>query len=128
MCRYMCIHMCVHLHAFMEHTRICIFIFILQEGRTRSRTASRLRITELFSSFSRLTRLDLSFNYILGCLGELLHSLSCPLEYLALRGCDLDESDLQALASSKHAASLRELNLSKLCQVKIITFSGKSFL
>ncbi|PVD31909.1 hypothetical protein C0Q70_07335 [Pomacea canaliculata] len=96
----------------------------LQEGRTRSRTASRLRITELFSSFSRLTRLDLSFNYILGCLGELLHSLSCPLEYLALRGCDLDESDLQALASSKHAASLRELNLSKLCQV-VFFYQGR---
>ncbi|XP_069105667.1 leucine-rich repeat-containing protein 14B-like isoform X1 [Argopecten irradians] len=91
----------------------------LQEGRTRSRTSGRLQMVSTLSSFVHLTRLDLGFNYLLGCLGELLDALKTPLEYLSVRGCDLNEDDLTALAESKHAKHLRELNLSKVCQFSI---------
>ena len=91
----------------------------LQPGRTRSQTAGRMKFVQLLSSFSCLQRLDVSYNYLLGCLGELLEALRHPLEFLSVRGCDLNEDDLEALASSKHCLSLRELNLSKLCQFSI---------
>ena len=91
----------------------------LQEGVTRSRTVARSALSNLFTSFDHLRRLDLSFNYLLGCLGELLDALQQPLEYLSVRSCDLNEADLTSLAESKHAAHLRELNLSKLCQFSI---------
>jgi len=91
----------------------------LQEGRTRSRTSARLQMVNTLTCFSNLLRLDLSFNYLLGCLGELLEALSQPLEFLSVRGCDLNEDDLTALSRSKHASNLRELNLSKVCQFSI---------
>lgn len=91
----------------------------LKEGITRSRTFGRSRLCETFSVFSRLRRLDLSFNYLIGCLGELLGALQSPLEYLSVRGCDLNETDLKSLSQSKHAQSLRELDISKLCQFSI---------
>ena len=92
----------------------------LQEGVTRSRTVARSALCGLFNSFDHLQRLDLSFNYLLGCLGELLDALRQPLEYLSVRSCDLNERDLACLAESKHAPHLRELNLSKLCQFSIL--------
>ncbi|XP_041360934.1 uncharacterized protein LOC121377116 isoform X2 [Gigantopelta aegis] len=88
----------------------------LQEGKTRSRTSGRKQIGETLHCFQHLVRLDLGFNYMIGCLGEVLDSLQQPLEYLSLRGCDLNEQDLDCLAHSKHATHLRELNVSKLCQ------------
>lgn len=91
----------------------------LQEGRTRSRTSGRLQMANTLGSFANLTRLDLSFNYLLGCLGELLDAIKTPLEYLSVRGCDLNEDDLAALSRSKHAKHLREINLSKVCQFSI---------
>ncbi|KAK7091562.1 leucine-rich repeat-containing protein 14-like [Littorina saxatilis] len=86
----------------------------LQNGKTRSKTEVRKALCNFLSEFPLLVRLDLSFNFLFGCLGEVLASVSRPLQYLGLRGCDLNVSDLEALAKSKHAASLRELNLSKL--------------
>lgn len=91
----------------------------LQEGVTRSRTVARSALSSLFGSFDHLRRLDISFNYLLGCLGELLDALRQPLEFLSVRSCDLNETDLRNLAESKHAPHLRELNLSKLCQFSI---------
>ncbi|XP_060595656.1 uncharacterized protein LOC132749776, partial [Ruditapes philippinarum] len=87
----------------------------LQEGITRSRTATRSRLCNMFSAFHHLHRLDISFNFLIGCLGELLDALQNPLDYLSVRGCDLNETDLNNLAKSKHAPHLRELNMSKLC-------------
>ncbi|KAJ8322251.1 LOW QUALITY PROTEIN: hypothetical protein KUTeg_000722 [Tegillarca granosa] len=91
----------------------------LQEGCTRSRTYWRSKMSQTLHCFKHLVKLDLSFNYLLGCLGELLDALNCPLEYLSLRGCDLNEHDLDCLSNSKHAPKLRELNLSKVCQFSI---------
>lgn len=91
----------------------------LQEGITRSRTVTRTRLCDTFSSFSHLRRLDISFNFLTGCLGELLDALRKPLDYLSVRGCDLNENDLIHLANSKHAPHLRELNLSKLCSFSL---------
>lgn len=91
----------------------------LQEGRTRSRTSLRHKVIETFNCFPNLVRIDLSFNYLLGCLGELLTSLRQPLEYLSVRGCDLNENDLSCLASCHHTKHLQELNLSKVCQFSI---------
>jgi hypothetical protein len=48
-----------------------------------------------------------------GCLGEVLDAIARPLHFLSLRGCDLNVDDLEALAKSKHAPELLELNLSK---------------
>lgn len=91
----------------------------LQEGKTRSRTIGRAIMVRTLSCFENLVRLDLSFNYLLGCLGEILDALKLPLEFLSLRNCDLNEDDLECLANSKHALSLQELNLSKICQFSI---------
>ena len=91
----------------------------LQTGRTRSRTSGRLQMINSLQCFNCLSRLDISFNYLLGCLGEILEALQSPLEYLSIRGCDLNEEDLTALSHSKHASHLRELNLSKVCQFSI---------
>lgn len=91
----------------------------LQEGITRSRTVTRSRLCTTFNSFNHLHRLDISFNFLIGCLGELLEALQKPLDYLSVRGCDLNEADLGNLAHSKHACHLRELNLSKLCSFSI---------
>lgn len=94
----------------------------LQQGRTRSRASGRMQITSAFTNFHNLTRLDISRNYIVGCLGEILDALRTPLSFLSLHGCDLNESDLDALTKSPHAQSLRELYLSKLCQISITNF------
>lgn len=91
----------------------------LQEGITRSRTITRSRLCDTFGAFHHLRRLDISFNFLTGCLGELLNALKKPLDYLSVRGCDLNEKDLCNLANSKHAPQLRELNLSKLCSFSI---------
>lgn len=91
----------------------------LQEGITRSRTLARSQLVKTFQCFNHLHRLDLSFNYLVGCLGEILEGLQQPLDYLSVRGCDLNENDLTSLANSKHAAHLRELNLSKLHQFSV---------
>lgn len=91
----------------------------LQEGITRSRTYTRTQLYKTLKSLKHLRRLDLSFNYLIGCLGEILTALHSPLEFLSLRGCDLNEHDLVSLGESKHASSLRELNVSKLCQFSI---------
>lgn len=74
---------------------------------------------ETLNCFPNLTRLDLSFNYLLGCLSEILSSLRLPLEFLSVRGCDLNENDLTSLTNSHHASHLEEVNLSKVCQFSI---------
>jgi hypothetical protein len=51
--------------------------------------------------------------WLQGCLGEVLDAIAQPLHFLSLRGCDLNVDDLEALAKSKHAPELLELNLSK---------------
>ncbi|XP_046374445.1 leucine-rich repeat-containing protein 14-like [Haliotis cracherodii] len=91
----------------------------LHEGKTRSCTTGRQQIVNTLHCFEHLVRLDIGFNYIVGCLGEVLDALRRPLEYLSIRGCDINEEDLDSLAKSKHAAHLRELNVSKLCQFMI---------
>lgn len=91
----------------------------LQEGVTRRRRSTRTLLCETFQCFTSLCRLNLSFNFLIGCLGEVLESLRMPLEYLSIRGCDVNDSDLVSLGESKHAASLRELNMSKLCHFSI---------
>ena len=88
---------------------------MLQEGRTRCRTATRIQFTNLLSRFNQLTRLDLSQNSFAGCLREVLDALSCPLQYLSLCECDLIDQDIIELAKSKHSASLRHLDLSRIC-------------
>lgn len=80
---------------------------------------ARSKICKTISALKHLKRLDISNNYLIGCLGEVLDALDSPLEYLSLRGCDLNEGDLISLTKSKHSVSLRELNLSKLCQFSI---------
>ena len=87
----------------------------LQEGRTRLRTSARGSLTSLLSSFPGLRRLDLSQNSFAGVLSEILDSLAEPLDYLSLRECDLFDRDMESLANSRHAESLREINLSKIC-------------
>lgn len=85
----------------------------LQNGRTRSKTEDRKALCTFLASFPLLCRLDLGYNYLQGCLGEVLDSIFRPLHFLSLRGCDLNVADLEALAASKHAPELLELNLSK---------------
>ena len=96
------------------HPQMNFSISLRQNGRTRSKTQDRKALCNFLAAFPLLVRLDLSFNYLVGCLGEVLQSVAKPLQYLGLRGCDLDAVDLQALGASKHAASIRELNLSKV--------------
>ena len=105
------IHVFDHLTALaLLNCNIC-----LQEGRTRRRTAARTQITDLLSALPHLRRLDLSQNSFSGCLAELLDSCQRPLDFLALNDSDLANCDMDALVSSQHAASLRELNLSRVC-------------
>lgn len=85
----------------------------LQNGRTRSKTEDRKALCTFLGSFPLLCRLDLGYNYLQGCLGEVLEAVRRPLHFLSLRGCDLNVADLEALAGSKHAPELLELNLSK---------------
>ena len=87
----------------------------LQEGRTRLRTGARQKFTSFISSFPHLRYLDLAMNSFAGCLKEILDALQQPLEYLNLRECDLNDQDIESLAKSKHAASLRQLNLCRIC-------------
>lgn len=54
-------------------------------------------------------------NSFAGCLKEILEVLQKPLEYLNLRECDLNDQDIESLAQSKHATSLRQLNLCRIC-------------
>ncbi|KAK6167482.1 hypothetical protein SNE40_021499 [Patella caerulea] len=98
----------------------------LQKGKTRSRTQGRSKLVSLFSSMVNLKRLDISSNYVLGCLGEVLDALSIPLEYLNISGCDIDEDDLDSLSKSHHAKSLRELNASKLTHFSMFDISRVS--
>ncbi len=88
---------------------------MLQQGRTRRRTSARVQLTTTLEKFPHLVRLDLSHNSFSGCLREVLDALSCPLQFLSLRDCDLLDQDLVDLTESKHAASLRQLDLSKIC-------------
>ncbi|ELU08994.1 hypothetical protein CAPTEDRAFT_228081 [Capitella teleta] len=88
---------------------------MLQAGRTRRRTSVRRLFTQTLSSFSHLVRLDLSQNCFAGCLPEILDALFLPLEYLCLRECDLLDSDMQYLSTSRHASSIKQLNVSKIC-------------
>lgn len=87
----------------------------LQEGRTRRRTSARRQVTSLLSCYPHLIRLDLSQNSFAGCLSELLDALQNPLEFLSLRECDLSDCDIEYLVQSRHARSLKELNVAKIC-------------
>ncbi|KAL8570434.1 hypothetical protein ACOMHN_034469 [Nucella lapillus] len=70
------------------------------------------RRSEFFASFQYLVRLDLNQSDLIDCLGEILVALSTPLQYLVLNRCHLSCGDLEALAGSKHVASLLEVDLS----------------
>ncbi len=83
-------------------------------GKTRVRTALRSRIIYLFGTFTQLTRLDIRKSELTGNLGELLDTLTTPLEYLNLSGCTLNEEDFTYLSRSKHTKSLKELHVSSL--------------
>ncbi len=85
-------------------------------GSTRVREALRQRIVGLFSSFTRLVRLDLSYSDLQGHLGTLLDALTVPLQYLSIAGCAVEESDLVYLSGCKHSASLKEVHLNALVQ------------
>lgn len=87
----------------------------LRCGKTRGRTVLRGRVTTLFAGFPNLMRLDLSGNTIAGCLRELLNAVARPLEYLGVAGCNLLDADLDGIATSRHAASLRELDVTRVC-------------
>ena len=87
----------------------------LREGRTRGRTRTRKAFIETLSSFEQLVKLDLSENSLAGCLGEVLESLARPLEYLKLKRCDIVDADMESLARSKHAKSLKYLNVARVC-------------
>ena len=73
--------------------------------------ATQYMVTML-SSLPNLCRLDLSNNRTKSKLSRLLSGIPKPLEYLKLCGCGLSESDLRYLRDSKHAKSLRELDIS----------------
>ena len=109
--------MCNILHRFTNVSRLSLqdCNISLEAGRTRRCTNTRVRLCSLLSTFKYLTRLDLSENSLAGCLGEVLNGLEMPLQYLSLRNCDIFDSDVTALSESKHANSLRELNLTKVC-------------
>ena len=87
----------------------------LQEGRTRRRTQTRHQFTSMLRGFPHLTRLDISQNSFAGCLPEILDALHQPLQYLNVRECDLVDTDIQYLANSRHAKSLRQINMSRIC-------------
>ncbi|KAL8570437.1 hypothetical protein ACOMHN_034475 [Nucella lapillus] len=70
------------------------------------------RRSEFFASFQYLVRLDLNQSDLTDCLGEILVALPTPLQYLVLNRCHLSCGDLEALAGSKHVASLLEVDLS----------------
>ncbi|KAL8591455.1 hypothetical protein ACOMHN_026645 [Nucella lapillus] len=72
------------------------------------------RRSEFFASFQYLVRLDLNQSDLIDCLGEILVALPTPLQYLVLNGCHLSCGDLEALAGSKHVASLLEVDLSRV--------------
>ncbi|WAR18073.1 LRC14-like protein [Mya arenaria] len=91
----------------------------LQEGKTRARTSTRARLSNTLKCLTSLRRLNLASNYLVGCLGEILDAVQNPLQFLGIRSCDLDQSDLSSLEQSKHAASIRELNISKLCHFSL---------
>lgn len=88
---------------------------MLQAGRTRRRTSVRRQFTQTLASFTHLIRLDLSQNCFAGCLPEILDALVQPLQYLCLRECDLLDSDMLYLSNSRHAATIKQLNVSKIC-------------
>ncbi|KAK2160187.1 hypothetical protein LSH36_138g02015 [Paralvinella palmiformis] len=108
---------CQDLEAFNNMTALAFpnCNIMLQEGRTRCRTSTRVQFTNMLSHFSQLTRLDLSQNSFAGCLREVLDALVCPLKYLSLRECDLIDRDIIELARSRHSTSLRHLDLSRIC-------------
>ena len=54
-------------------------------------------------------------NSFAGCLKEILDAVQQPLEYLNLRECDLNDQDIESLGRSRHATSLRQLNLCRIC-------------
>ncbi|KAL8591453.1 hypothetical protein ACOMHN_026643 [Nucella lapillus] len=72
------------------------------------------RRSEFFASFQYLVRLDLNQSDLIDCLGEILVALPTPLQYLVLKECHLSCGDLEALARSKHVASLLEVDLSRV--------------
>ncbi|KAL8591454.1 hypothetical protein ACOMHN_026644 [Nucella lapillus] len=67
--------------------------------------------SEFFASFQYLVRLDLNQSDLIDCLGKILVALPTPLQYLVRKECHLSCGDLEALAGSKHVASLLEVDL-----------------
>ena len=67
---------------------------------------------ESLSSLAHLKRLRLNALEITGHVRRLLGSLKLPLEYFNLTSCRLDTDDLEYLAESSHASSVRVLILS----------------
>ena len=87
-------------------------------GRTRMRSALRMRIVNLFSKFTQLCRLDLSKSKLKGELGKILEVLQYPLEYLSLDYCTLDKEDTHYLGHCRHTCSLRELHMKHVLGVE----------
>ena len=87
----------------------------LQEGMTRRRTMARNQFTNTLAAYPYLTRLDLSQNCFAGVFDEIGDALKQNLVYLNIRECDLIDRDVEYLANSRHAKSLRHLNISRVC-------------
>ena len=85
-------------------------------GNTRTRQVLRERIVGLFSKFTHLTRLDLSYSDLQGHVTTLLDALKTPLQYLNISGCAVEAYDLIYLGNCKHSKSLKEIHLSALVQ------------
>ena len=83
-------------------------------GNTRTRQILRQRIVGLFSKFTNLARLDLSYSDLQGHLVTVLDALSAPLQYLSISGCAVEEYDLLYLSNCKHSTSLKEIHLNAL--------------
>ena len=83
-------------------------------GNTRTRQVLRQRIVGLFSKFTNLFRLDLSYSDLQGHLVTVLEALRVPLQYLSIAGCAVEEYDLVYLGNCKHTTSLKEIHLNAL--------------
>lgn len=68
---------------------------------------------QLFTSLPLLHRLDLSNIRLKTKLRHILSVLNTPLTYLRLAGCGLNQVDVSYLASSHHAQSIQELDISE---------------
>ncbi|KAL8572854.1 hypothetical protein ACOMHN_011103 [Nucella lapillus] len=81
----------------------------------------------LLSWFPNLLRLHLGDMDIVGCLGVMLDSLATPLQYLGLQNLELEAGDMEALASSRHAGALLELDATSILDEECSLCHNKLF-